>query len=442
MLDLGIIGIVISLVALMYFAYRGISVLILAPLVAMLAVLLTGGEVGIFEAYGSRFMPALAGYLATYFPVFITGAIFGKLMGASGAAKSIAHYMSEKIGKDKSVLAVVTATALLVYGGVSLFVVVFAIYPFGAALYRESNIPKRLLPASIALGAFTFAMTALPGTPQYINTMPIPYFGTDTYAAPILGIILAAIIYGLGITWINYRAKKANAAGEGYGDHPNENIVTTVKNIPSIGIALLPLGIVFIINYTLTKTGILTGIWPVVSALAVGILSSIFLFRNYIDDMKKEVNDGALGSLLPILNTASEVGYGGVIKSLAAFAILKAAIVSIPGPPLVSIAASTTALAGIIGSASGGTAIVLEALGGTFKEMIATYGLNPEVVHRLMIVAAGGLDTLPHCGAVITLLSVTGLKHKESYGDIAVVTMAVPLIATVVGIILGTLGVA
>ncbi|MTI68723.1 MAG: GntP family permease [Firmicutes bacterium] len=439
---LGVFGIIISLALLMFFAYRGISVLILAPLMAMTAVILTGADIGILEAYGTQFMPALASYLAKYFPVFLVGAIFGKIMGVSGAAQSIAHTISEKIGKERAVLAVVTATGLLVYGGVSLFVVVFAIYPFGAALYREAGIPKRFLPASIALGGFTFAMTALPGTPQYINTMPIPYFGTNTFSAPVLGVILAAIEYGLGVYWITSRAKKAMAKGEGYGNHENENINSDLEKTPSFIASVSPILIVFLINLVLTKSGILAGIWPVVVALAVSIVISIFMFKPYLDDAKKTVNEGALGALLPVLNTASEVGYGGVIKSLAAFAILKAAVTSIPGPPLMSIAASTTALAGMIGSASGGTAIALEALGDTFSQIIQTNGLNPHVVHRLMIIAAGGLDTLPHCGAVITLLSVTGLTHKESYGDIAFVTMAVPLVATAIGIVLATIGIA
>ncbi len=436
-----ILGIIISLALLMYLAYRGISVLVLAPLMAITAVILSGDDLGIFDAYGNKFMPALAGYLAKYFPVFITGAIFGKLMGVSGAAESISKFISLKIGKDKAIIAVVSATALLVYGGVSLFVVVFAIYPFGAALYRDGGVPKRLLPASIALGAFTFAMTALPGTPQYINTMPIPYFGTDTFAAPFLGIACAIVMYGLGILWLTYRAKKANAKDEFYGDHENEGIVVNAEKVPSFLAAISPILLVFVINLFLTKAGILTGIWPVVVALTIAIVYSIFLFKPYIDDVKKEVNGGALGALLPIMNTASEVGYGGVIKSLAAFAILKALITSLPGPPLISVAASTTALAGIIGSASGGTGIALETLSETFKQIMVVNSIPAAVVHRIMIVAAGGLDTLPHCGAVITLLSVTKLTHRQSYADIAMCTMAIPLVATVVGIILASMGV-
>jgi len=437
----------------MFLAYRGITVLVLAPLLAMMAAVLTG-EIPALSAWTSFFMPAAASYLQKYFPVFLTGAIFGKLMGASGAARAIAHFIADKAGKKRAIAAVITATGLLVYGGVSLFVVVFAVYPIGAMLFREGDIPKRLLPAAIATGAFTFAMTALPGTPQYINTMPIPYFGTDIYAAPILGLVGALVMFLGSITWLNFRANKMKATGMGYGDHPNENL-NLEGDIPSFGLSIIPVVVVFIINFFLTNFyfkmpsvvakyeafGGVNGIWSVVIALSVAIVLCLVMFKKYISNPNKDVFDGAVGSLLPIFNTASEVGYGGVIKSLSVFGVVKAAIVSIPGPPLVSIALSTTVLAGIVGSASGGTALALEALGTDFLQMAVANGISPAVLHRIMIMAAGGLDSLPHCGAVITLLAVTGLDHKRSYPDLAMCTMGIPLIATIVTIILALFGI-
>lgn len=205
-MGIGILGIVLSLILLMFFAYRGVSVIILAPLLACLAAVLSGDFPAIV-AYTEVFMKGVGGFVIKYFPIFLTGAIFGKLMGVSGASKTISHFFVDKLGKERAILAVVMATALLVYGGVSLFVVVFAIYPIGASLYREAGIPKRLLPATIAFGAFTFAMTALPGTPQYINTMPIQYFNTNIYAAPVLGIVGSLVMGTLGIAWLNGRAK-------------------------------------------------------------------------------------------------------------------------------------------------------------------------------------------------------------------------------------------
>jgi len=439
---LGVFAIILTLVSLMYFAYRGITVLILAPLLAMLAALLSG-ELPPLYALSNIFMPAATGYISSYYPVFLAGAIFGKLMGVTGAATSIAHFISGKFGKKHAIAAVIVATSLLTYGGVSLFVVVFAMYPIGAMLYREADVPKRLLPAAIASGAFTFTMTALPGSPQYLNTMPTVYFGTDIYAGPVLGLIGAAIMFFGGVWWLNRRAAQANAAGEGYGEHENEGLVEVGEDIPSFGLAIAPIAIVFILNYFFTKVyftmptvmakyeavgGAVNGTWPVVLGLSISVLFILIVLRKYLKNTNKVMFDGAVGALLPIFNTGSEVGYGGVIKSLAAFTTVKGIIVALSMPSIFKVAISTTLLAGIVGSASGGTAIALEVLSKEFLSM----GIDPQALHRIMLLASGGLDSLPHCGAVITLLSVCKLNHKESYGDLAMLTIGFPLLAVVV----------
>lgn len=438
----GVLAIILTLLALMYFAYRGVSVLVLAPILGMTAALLAG-EVPPLHALSTQFMPAAAGYIAKYFPVFLAGAIFGKLMGVSGAATAIADFVADKFGPEKAIAAIVVATALLTYGGVSLFVVVFAMYPIGASLLKKANIPKRLLPGAIALGAFTFTMTALPGSPQYINTMPTVYFDTDIYAAPILGIMAAAIMFFGGITYLNHRARKLKESGEGYGDHDDGDLHEEDDNIPSFGIAISPIIIVFAINFLLTNWwfkrpavvdkyqavgGSINGTWPVIVALSVAVVFVLVSMKKHIGNRNKQVFDGSVGALLPIFNTASEVGYGGVIKSLTAFATVKSGVVNMAIPSIFKVGFSTTLLAGIVGSSSGGTAIALEVLAQDFLAM----GIPGEVLHRVMIVAAGGLDSLPHCGAIITLLSVTHLTHKESYKDIAFNTILLPIVAAVV----------
>jgi H+/gluconate symporter-like permease len=457
---LGIIGIIISLALLMYLAYKGISVLILAPVLAILAVLFQTGQPHILANYTEVFMVNFAGYVKAYFPVFLLGAIFGKIMDDSGAAKSIAYAISSKLGKDKAILAVVLSCAILTYGGVSLFVVAFAVYPIAAALFRGADIPKRLLPASIALGAFTFTMTALPGTPQIQNAIPMPFFGTTVYAAPIIGLIGAAVMFGGGMFWLTRRSKKAMAAGEGYGEHKGENIKEVDQSkLPKFAASIVPILLVLIVNYILGKyvfakmdgsylkdfgnisPSKVIGIWSLVASLVISIVVSVIIFWKNFDSVKDTLNKGALGSLLAIANTASEVGYGNVIKTLGAFAILQAGILAIPGSPLVSLAASTSILAGITGSASGGMSIALGILGETYLQKAQVLGINPQVLHRIAAMACGGLDTLPHNGAVITLLGITGLTHKDSYLDIGMVTLVIPLIAVIVSIVFATMGV-
>jgi H+/gluconate symporter-like permease len=457
----GVIGIVISLLLLMYLAYRGITVLILAPLLALFAAMFS--DMPLIATYTHVFMPNLANYLKTFFPVFLLGAIFGKVMEDSGSAKAIAHAIAEKVGKDRAILAVVLACGVLTYGGVSLFVVAFAVYPIAAHLFREAGTPKFLIPGAIALGSFTFTMTALPGTPQIQNAIPMPFFKTTVYAAPILGTIAGLIMFAVGTWWLVYRGKRANARGEGYGDHPNETIKEFGgANLPSLTVALLPIVIVLVLNYAITEwvysanatgfeylkakpfetsLGAVRGIWSLVIALVVALVFAIAINWKRFGNVKESVNAGVFGSMLPILNTASEVGYGNVVRTLSAFAIIQAALLAISPNPLITSAIATNILAGITGSASGGMSIALGAMGDTFYQAAIAQHINPEVLHRVVAIACGGLDSLPHNGAVITLLGITQLTHKQSYADIGMVSVVIPVLTCVVAIVLGTMGV-
>ena len=462
-------AIVITLLLLMFFAYRGYSVLILAPIMATLAVLLSGDFLSTIPAYTDVFMGALSGFLLKFFPIFLLGALFGRLMADSGAATAIAKTVVEKLGASKAILAVILVCAILTYGGVSLFVVAFAIYPIAKDLFKAADIPKRLIPAAIALGSFTFTMTALPGTPAIQNAIPIPYYNTNVFAAPILGIIGGTIMFICGWLWLQSRARKANAAGEGYGQHDEEDVggvgaakkETEVLNThhTSFTIAMIPLVLVIGLNALLTYavfpsvdfSGLQAqfpdlniagslGLWSIIISLVVACAVLILLRIGHWNNLQKTINRGTYDSMLPIFNTASEVGYGAVIASLAGFLIIRDSILNLtPDNPLISEAVAMTTLAGITGSSSGGLSIALSTLGEDYLRMAVAAGIDPELMHRVAVMAAGGLDTLPHSGAVITLLAICGLTHKQSYLNIAMVTIIIPLIAVVAVIILGTM---
>lgn len=461
---IGIFGIILSLALLMYLAYRGWSVILLGPVLALLAVAFSavdGGHLHLLATYTESFMASLAGYVKSYFPIFLLGALFGKVMDDTGSAQSIANFVTGKLGKGKELWAVVISCAIITYGGVSLFVAAFAIYPIGAALFKESDIPKRLLPPCIALGAFTFTMTAIPGSPQIQNAIPMKYFGTDAFAAPILGIVAAAIMLFGGMFWINSRLHKAKRLGEGYGVHKQDlELKGADEKLPSFGAAILPILVVLVGNLIFSKAvfpnvdgayletdyattlGAVTGTWSLVLSLLLGTLLAIAMnFKLFKNGVMNTLKDGVSGSFLAIMNTASEVGYGNVIKTLAGFTIVATFMTDISSNPLIGEAVSSSVLAGITGSASGGLSIALETFGPTFMERAADIGLSPEVLHRVSAVACGGLDTLPHNGAVITLLAVTGMTHKECYGNIGMCTVVIPTIATVAIIILGTFGI-
>ena len=373
------------------------------------------------------------------------GAIFGKVIELSGFAKSIVSAVIKIVGAKRAMLSIVIVCAILTYGGVSLFVVVFAVYPFAAEMFRQSDIPKRLIPGTIALGAFTFTMDSLPGTPQIQNIIPTTFFKTTAYAAPWLGIIGAVFIFIAGLLYLEWRRRQAAKKKEGYGiDHINEPEHVSEAALPNPIIAILPLILVGVLNkvftnmiptafgseFTLPLPGHpvavqvtpLAAIWAVEAALLVGILSVLaFRFRTVMAKFADGSKAAVAGSLLASMNTASEYGFGGVIASLPGFLVVADGLRAIPNP-LVNEAVTVTTLAGITGSASGGMSIALAAMADTFIQAANAAHIPLEVLHRVASMASGGMDTLPHNGAVITLLAVTGLTHRTSYKDIFAVT--------------------
>jgi H+/gluconate symporter-like permease len=441
-----------ALVFLMLAAYRGYSVILFAPVAALGAVLLTDPG-AVAPVFSGIFMDKMVGFIKLYFPVFLLGAVFGKLIELSGFSEAIVVAAIKYIGRSRANAVIVLVCALLTYGGVSLFVVVFAVYPFAAELYRQSNIPKRLMPGAIALGAFSFTMDTLPGTPQIQNIIPTTFFKTTGWAAPWLGVIGSIVTLAAGLAFLEWRRRSAMAKGEGYGEDAGKAAVAmpaTRGALPHPLLSVAPLVLVGVANFALTKLipgwygdhyaltadalpGLhapvslaikaVTGIWAVEGALLLGIVLTVATAFARIRDVFAEGTKAAVGgALLAAMNTASEYGFGGVIAALPGFLSVSEALRSVPNP-LVNAAVSVTALAGITGSASGGMSIALAAMSEQFIKAAEAAQIPLEVMHRVVAMASGGMDTLPHNGAVITLLAVTGLSHRQSYRDIFGVTV-------------------
>ncbi len=482
---MGLLGILLGLVLLMWLAFRGWSILLLAPMAALVAALANGEP--LLAHWTQTFMGGAARFIGQFFPLFLLGALFGKLMEDSRSVSTIANFMTAKLGPSRSVMAVVLAGAIVTYGGVSLFVAIFVLVPMAQGLFRAADIPRRLMPAAAALGTSTFTMSALPGTPAIQNAIPMPFFATTPFAAPGLGIIASAIMLGFGLWWLGRAEAAARAAGEGYGpgsaqDHSIEEIVedeglreraSTAREFdpaelvhgrpadddPPIPIAALPLIVVIVVNFLMSMvvlprldTGFLAGaewggitleavagVWSVATALAAAILTLVVLNWNRLRGIRETMDAGANASVLPVLSVASLVGFGAVVAALPAFEIVKEWVLSIGGGPLVSLAVSTNILAALTGSASGGLTIALDALGGTYLQLAADMGIDPALLHRVAVIGAGTLDSLPHNGAVVTLLAVCGSNHREAYADLFMVAIVGALLALVAVIGLGSL---
>ena len=479
---MGLLGILVALGLLVWLAYRGWSVLLLAPAAALIAAAVSREP--LLAHWTQTFMGSAAQFLAQFFPLFLLGALFGKLMEDSGSVEAIARFMTERLGERRAILAVVLAGALVTYGGVSLFVAFFVLAPMAQALFRAADIPRRLMPAAIALGTSTFTMTAFPGTPAIQNAIPMPFFGTTPFAAPGLGIIASAIMLGLGLWWLARSEAAARRAGEGYGggadadphsvasDQIIRERATTAREFDPaeighgrhsdtavpIGIAVLPLVAVVSVNLLMsllilprldfsflaeprwggTSLSAVAGVWSVAVALATAILALVLLNRRRLPALRESMDAGANASVLPAFSVASLVGFGAVVAMLPAFAAVRDWVLSIGGGPLVSLAVATNVLAALTGSASGGMTIALDALGDTYMRIAAEQGIDPGLMHRVAAIGSGTLDSLPHNGAVVTLLAVCGSTHSESYLDIVMVGIVSALIALVAVIVLGS----
>jgi H+/gluconate symporter-like permease len=479
---MGLLGILVGLGLLIWLAFRGWSVLLLAPAAALVAALFGGQP--LLANWTQTFMGSAASLLAQFFPLFLLGAVFGKLMDDSGSVTAVAGYMTERLGKGRAVLAVVLAGAIVTYGGVSLFVAFFVLAPMAQALFRAAAIPARLMPAAIALGTSTFTMSALPGTPSIQNAIPMPFFGTTPFAAPGLGVIAALIMLGFGMWWLARAETKARRQGEGYGaetpvqadaaadDELVRERATTAREFdpaeihrgqhgastPSIAVAALPLIVVVVVNLLMsflvlrrldfsflaearwggTSITAVAGVWSVVVALAAAIATVILFNRGRLPSLRQSMDSGANASVLPAVSVASLVGFGAVVAALPAFAVVRDWVLGIQGGPLVSLAVATNVLAALTGSASGGLTIALDALGEIYMHIAAQTGLSPALMHRVAVIGSGTLDILPHNGAVVTLLAVCGMTHRDSYFDIVMVGIVGAVLALVAVIVLGS----
>ena len=484
---MGLPGIVIALAAMIWMAFRGWSILLIAPAAALLAAA-TAGE-PLLAHWTQTFMGSAAGFVAQFFPLFLLGALFGKLMDDSGSVSAIADWMTRTLGPQRAMLAVVLAGALLTYGGVSLFVAFFVLAPMAHALFRAADIPHRLMPAAIVLGTSTFTMSALPGTPAIQNAIPMPFFSTTPFAAPGLGIVASLIMLAFGMWWLARGEAAARRNGEGYGEGYGTDVSVEVDEVaerplirerastarefdpaetlhgrrsveaPGALVALLPLVVVIGVNLTMslavlprldadylglpewgaTSLQAVGGVWSVIVALAAAIVCLVLLNFRRLPALRDSMGAGAHAAALPVLSVASLVGFGSVVAALPGFALVRDWVLSIEGGPLVSLAIATNVLSALTGSASGGLTIALDALGGTYLARALEIGLDPAVLHRVAVMSAGTLDTLPHNGAVVTLLAVCGATHRQSYGGIVMVGIVGPLLALAAVIALATL---
>ncbi|RUO63367.1 H+/gluconate symporter [Pseudidiomarina planktonica] len=426
---LSMIGLIGGLVLLIILTLRGMNLFISAPLCALLVAL--SSQVPIFQGdinFVNAYMNGFASFVASWFFMFLLGSMFGKFMEDTGAADSVSRWIIGKLGRQQAVLAVVLACAILTYGGVSVFVVAFSVYPMALSLFKDANLPRRFIPAALAFGSVTFTMTSA-GSPEIQNWIPIQYLGTSPYAAWEVSIVVAVLMAAIGYWWLKKLITRAVNNGESFEVRKGDPEVPE-RDLPHPLSGLFPLIVVlslsFMFHQDLKQNALII-------ALSGGVLAIAVINRKHFQNISRAISEASTGALVAIGNTAAVVGFGSIAKVTPAFQEAVVAMTSLPGNELVGAAVAVSVIAGLTGSASGGQAIALPEIGPHYLEA----GVNPDQLHRIVAIASGALDSLPHNGYVVTTIrAICNETHQAAYWSVAAVTVVVPLIglATAIGL--------
>jgi H+/gluconate symporter-like permease len=428
------IGLLGSLALLVVLTMRGVDLLLAAPVCALLLAFSFGlplfpqlaGEGA--DNFTVAYMTGFSGFIASWFFVFLLGSVFGKVMEDSGAADSVAHWVVRRFGARHALVAVIVACAVLTYGGVSLFVVAFSVFPLALALFREAGLPRRFIPGAIGFGSVTFTMTSA-GSPEIQNWIPMQYLGTTPYAAWQVSLVVAVLMATVGFSWLRWMIGRAIVAGERYDARAGDPQPKT-GGLPHPATGLIPLaavlGVAFVLHDSLKQSALIV-------ALLAGVLTVLVVNRKYFINLPHAVSNGTLGALIAIANTAAVVGFGAIAKLSPAFSAAVDSLTSLPGVPLVSASIAVTLIAGLTGSASGGQAIALPILAPHYLAL----GVDANALHRVVAIASGGLDSLPHNGYVVTTIrGVCRETHKSAYWPMFCMTVLVPLLGLIVALLL------
>ncbi|KGP74106.1 GntP family permease [Pontibacillus yanchengensis] len=435
---LSFVGLIGGLALLVYLTLKGLNLLVVAPLCALFVAVLSGLSIfpqtteGDAATFLNNYMNSFADFVASWFPMFLLGAIFGKVMGDSGSAQSVSKWVIGKLGIERAVLAIVLACAVLTYGGVSLFVVAFSVYPMAISLFQQANLPRRFIPATLAFGSVTFTMTSA-GSPEIQNWIPIEYLDTSPYAGWEVSIIVALFLATTGYWWLKKMIKRAQENGEEFEEREDDPDQSN-RELPNPLLSVVPLVIVLLLSFflhgTLEKSALIV-------ALLGGVVSLYVLNRKYFQDFANALSEGTTGALVAIGNTAAVVGFGGVAQASPAFERSVEAMTNIPGSPLVGGAIAVSVIAGLTGSASGGQVIALPILAPHYLDM----GVNPEALHRTIAISSGALDSLPQNGYVVTTIrAICDETHQRAYWAMGALTVVLPLIGAILAIVLFTFG--
>lgn len=451
-----------AMALLMTLVIRGKSIFVVAPLCALLAATFSG--LNPVATMTGPYMTGFAEYLRNFFLIFALGAAFGKLYEDSGAAAVIADHVGRALGVSRACLAVVLACAVLTYGGVSLFVVGFSVYPLAVVLFRAADLPRRFIPAAIAFGSITFTMTTA-GSPEIQNLIPIKYLVDATTGEPLtdaragwpVSLIVSGLMFLAGQFYLDSAIRLAVARGERWEDRPSDAARTKEAHVrqPTLLASLAPLVLTLLaLNFApglchwaaaswkisaaapelLQRSHAVLAGFPEDASLAIflGVVTGLVTLRSHLSGPWTCLGDGFVNGLLAIGSTCAVVGFGAAMKELPAFAMIVDAVTNIPGEPLIGAAIGIAVIAAIAGSASGGQGIAWPIIKPIYVDEL---GVAPRALHRVVAISSGTLDSLPANGYLVMLIrNICGETHQRAYFPIFITTVLIPLLGTVLAI--------
>ena len=422
---ISLIGIIVGLIVIVYCAFKSVPILILAPCTAMIVALFSATNP--FTFLTGPYAEGVANFAQKQFCLFLTSAVFGKIMGDSGAARIIGYKIAGLADKYEDpfkkkfigVMSMVALGAILTYGGVTSYVLWFTSVVIAKEIYEKLDIPWNLY-ICIVLGSTQFTMTMAPGSPSIQNNVPTSYLGTTAMAAPVLGTIASIIAVALGTIYIAWAVKSEVKKGRGFYPDGTEMAKTCPKfeetpDMPLI-ICLIP-SLVLLVVLNVFKQ-------PAVTAVFCGIVVSMLLFRKNLKNPMKTLGDGAGNAVNSLMNVCVITGFGTAVASTAGYSLVMGSLDKIPGPPVFKIIIAVNVAAGITGSATSGLGIAL----GQLSDYFLSLGLSPQIIHRMACVSAGGLDSLPHNSGIYNSFAVSKLNHKMAYKHYFWLTVVITLI--------------
>ncbi|MBX3180593.1 MAG: GntP family permease [Candidatus Hydrogenedentes bacterium] len=436
---LSMAGLIGGLALLIALTIRGMNILLAAPLCGVAVALASGIPLLLPAAEGGNsflagYMAGFAGFLRDWFPVFLLGAMFGKVMEDSGAADSVASAIVRKLGIRHAALGVVLACAVLTYGGISVFVVAFSVYPMAVSLFKQADLPRRFIPAALAFGSGTFTMTSA-GSMEIQNFLPMKYLGTTHYAGWQVSLPVALFMACAGMWWFTKMLKRARDRGERFEDR-GDATGPRHRNLPHPLLGAFPLVLVLAVSF---YCSVIAGIGDaaLVVALLAGLIFSVAIYWRNLVDLESALSASTFGALVAISNTCAVVGFGSIARLTPAFQGALAYMEAIPGNGLIGAAVAISVVVALTGSSSGGQAIALPILGPHYTAA----GVDPDALHRVIAITSGGLDSLPHNGYVVTTIrAICGETHRTAYLPVAALTVVVPFTGAILAIILFLIG--